>query len=83
MTTHFQWTTEQRKSVTIGATVCISGSPNHDAGRFEITSTSERFVFLRPIGGGPVFSCPWHRVDATTLSTTADDRQLGLFGGGK
>lgn len=79
----FKWTAEQRAQVVEGATMCIDGSPNHDSGRYEVTSAGERFVFLRALYGGPALSVPWHRCDPDTLCLPPDPRQLDMFGGGK
>ncbi len=80
ITTRFTWTGEQKASVVPGASVVVTGSANHESGRYTIASAGARFVFACSTPGGPAFAVPWDRCDPSTLNLPPDPRQLGLFG---
>jgi hypothetical protein len=72
----FTWTAEQREQAVAGATVCVSGSPTYDAGRYTITGQLDGFLLV--VVNGVNASVPWARADPSTLSVE-DSRQMGLF----
>ena len=65
----FVWSDADKARCVPGATVCVSGSPNHESGRYTVTGAGPRFVFV--VSGGVGMSVAWHWCDPATLVSEA------------